>query len=341
MIQQSLVLRDFNVFAVQERHLPELVPNSALVRILATAICGSDIHGYAGVTGRRFPDQVMGHETCGIVEEVADPENSALLGKRVVINPVLSCQVCELCRSDREHVCKVRKVMGVTSGVDGAFAQYVVVPYRNLAEVKAHLTPELSTAVEPLAVGYHAVIRASLKLYDRVLIIGGGPIGQAVAFGCAREGFSNFIFSESAPAKREFLKKFAFQTVTPSELEAFYETHPRPTVVFDAVGNSRSFADAVKYADATARIVLVGMDTPELTIPSYEISAEERSILGSYCYTNSEFASTATWLGENSQLVAPFISHVVSMAEAPAMFAKLHSVSIESNRVVITQDART
>ena len=81
------------------------------------------------------------------------------------------------------------------------------------------------------------------------------------------------------------------------------------------------------------------MDTPDLAIPSYEVSADERTILGSYCYTNKEFADTAKWLGSNYQLVSPFISDVVPMAAAPAMFEKFHEGKFEYNRVVISQDA--
>lgn len=339
MSHLSLVLTDFNRFEVKERALAELTGDHAMVKILATAICGSDIHGSTGSTGRRFADQVMGHETCGIVEKVSDETNSQLLGRRVVINPVISCHQCEICLSGREYLCRSRRVLGVTKGVDGAFAQYVIVPVRNLALIGDDVSSTLATAVEPLAVGYHAVVRAELRPTDTVLIIGGGPIGQAVAFACARIGVTNFVVSEPSEPKRKFLSKFAFMSLAPSDLSGFFATSPKPTVVFDAVGNSHSFSDAFRFSDIAARIVLVGMDSPDLAIPSYEVSADERSILGSYCYTNKEFAETAQWLSSNSQLVAPFISDVTSMRNAPELFEKLHAGNFEYNRVVISQDA--
>jgi threonine dehydrogenase-like Zn-dependent dehydrogenase len=229
-------------------------------------------------------------------------------------------------------------VLGVTKGIDGAFAQYVTVPTANLAFIGDEVSSTLATAVEPLAVGYHAVVRADLRPNDTVLIIGGGPIGQAIAFACARIGVRDFVISEPSDSKRKFISNFAFMSLAPSDLSGFFESSAKPTVVFDAVGNAHSFRDAFRFSDIAARIVLVGMDTPDLAIPSYEISADERSILGSYCYTNKEFAETAQWLGSNSQLVAPFISDVTSMREAPKMFEKLHAGSFEYNRVVITQD---
>jgi threonine dehydrogenase-like Zn-dependent dehydrogenase len=339
MGHQSLVLTNFNEFEVKERTLVELTGENAIIKILATAICGSDIHGSSGSTGRRFPDQVMGHETCGIVEKVSAGTNSNLIGKRVVINPVISCHQCELCLGGKEYVCRSRKVLGVTKGVDGAFAQYVIAPTRNLAIVSEEVSPNLATAVEPLAVGYHAVVRAQVTSNDRVLIIGGGPIGQAIGLACIRIGVDEFLISEPSESKRNFISNFGFKSVSPGELAGIYGTSNKPTVVFDAVGNTFSFSDAFKYSDVAARIVLVGMDTPDLAIPSYEVSADERSILGSYCYTNDEFADTAKWLGSNHQLVAPFISDVTPMSKAPEMFEKLHTGSFEYNRVVISQDA--
>ena len=338
MNHQSLVLTNFNQFEVRERTLAELTGDNAIVRILATAICGSDIHGSNGSTGRRFPDQVMGHETCGVVEKVNAQTSAELIDTRVVINPVISCQQCELCLAGKEYVCRSRKVLGVTKGVDGAFAQYVIVPVRNLALISEEVSPILATAVEPLAVGYHAAIRADVRPNERVLILGGGPIGQAIGLACARIGVSNVLFSEPSESKREFISKFGFKSVSPKELQSVYETSAKPSVVFDAVGSTHSFGDAFKHSDVAARIVLVGMDTPELSIPSYEVSADERSILGSYCYTNKEFADTASWLGSNHKLVEPFISDVTPMSKAPEMFEKLRDGKFEYNRVVISQD---
>ena len=339
MSHQSLVLTNFNEFEVKERTLVELTGDNAIIKILATAICGSDIHGSSGSTGRRFPNQVMGHETCGIVEKVSSASSSDLIGRRVVINPVISCNKCELCLGGKEYVCRSRKVLGVTKGVDGAFAQYVIAPIRNLALISEEVSPVLATTVEPLAVGYHAVIRAGVKTSDRVLIIGGGPIGQAIGLACARIGVTDFLISEPSESKRKYISNFAFKSISPSELSSFYQKNSKPTVVFDAVGSTFSFSDAFKFSDVAARIVLVGMDTPELAIPSYEVSADERTILGSYCYTNKEFADTASWLGSNFQLVSPFISDVTPMSKAPEMFERLRAGDFEYNRVVISQDA--
>lgn len=338
MSHQSLVLTNFNNFEIKERNLTELTGEYAVVKILATAICGSDIHGSNGSTGRRFPDQVMGHETCGIVEKVSDNSNADLIGKRVVINPVFSCHECDQCFSGKEYVCRSRKVLGVTKGLDGAFAEYCIAPLRNLALISEEVSPNLSTAVEPLAVGYHAVIRANVSQNEKILILGGGPIGQAIGLACARLGARNFLFSEPSKSKRRFISKFGFDSVSPDQIESKFKSDRKPTVVFDAVGNTHSFKDAFLYSDTAARIILVGMDTPKLEFPSYEVSAEERSILGSYCYSTNEFTETAQWLSLKYRDVQPYITDVISMSEAPEIFKKLHANNFEFNRVVISQN---
>lgn len=338
MSHQSLVLTNFNQFEIKERNLTELAGEYAIVKILATAICGSDIHGSNGTTGRRFPDQVMGHETCGIVEKVSDKTSDHLIGKRVVINPVISCLKCDQCISEKEYICRSRKVLGVTKGVDGAFAEYIIAPVRNLALISEGVSPNLATAVEPFAVGYHAVIRANIEKNEKILILGGGPIGQAIGLACARLDAGNFLFSEPSKSKRQFISKFGFESVSPDELNSKIKSYGKPTVVFDAVGNNNSFKDAFSFSDIEARIVLVGMDTPNLEFPSYEVSADERSILGSYCYSNNEFTETAKWLSSNYREVQPFITDVTSMSQAPEIFKKLQDSTFEYNRVVISQN---
>lgn len=337
MNHQSLVLEAFNHFTLSAHEDAELFPNFARVQILATGICGSDVHGANGTTGRRHIGQVMGHETCAIVVTVNSKNSDHLLGKRVAINPVISCDECDCCLSGKEHLCRIRKVLGVTTGVDGAFAEFVNVPIKNLVVLDDLIPYVLATAIEPLSVGFHAVQRAQISDQDRVLVIGGGPIGQSVAFACARLGIEEILISEPSDSKRDFLTRLGFASLSPDSLNAYYsiEKESFPTVVFDAVGNKFSFKDAIAYSDVTARIVLIGMDAPDLTIPSYAISVDERSVIGSYCYTRSEFISTAHWLASNVEIVSPFISHKVSLAEAPAMFENLIAGNFEYNKVVI------
>lgn len=338
MVHQSLVLENFDHFVISTRDDAELLPNFARVQILATGICGSDIHGASGTTGRRYIGQVMGHETCAVVMAVNSKDSDYLVGKRVAINPVISCDECDYCLSGKEHLCRTRKILGVTPGVDGAFSEFVVVPNRNLVILDDRIPDVLATAIEPLSVGFHAVQRAQISTEDRVLVIGGGPIGQSVAFACGRLGIDEVLISEPIDSKHDFLTRLGFASLNPNQLHNYYSSKKEsfPTVVFDAVGNSFSFKDAIAYSDVMAKIVLIGMDAPDLTIPSYAISADERSVIGSYCYTRSEFISTANWLADNVELVSHFISHEAPLNDAPAMFKNLIAGNFEYNRVVIT-----
>jgi threonine dehydrogenase-like Zn-dependent dehydrogenase len=337
MSYQILIIENFNKLIIEERNFEKLEPGFARVQVLATAICGSDIHGANGSTGRRQLGQVMGHETSGIVDSVNDSTKQELVGRRVVINPLVSCGKCDCCLDDRAYLCRTRRIFGVSEGFDGAFAEYISVPVENLVEIDPIIPPHIATTVEPLAVGFHAVQRASLTPQDRVLIIGGGPIGQAIAFACLRLGITDFTISDPVAKKREFLEKFNFATIDPSELKSRFPTGSliRPNVVFDAVANKFSFNDAIAYSDVSSRIILIGMDAPELQIPSYAFSVDERSLIGSYCYTMDEFISTAKWLSENIKLMTPYISDLVALSDAPELFTRLANGYVDFNRIAI------
>ncbi|MGH3500648.1 MAG: zinc-dependent alcohol dehydrogenase, partial [Nocardioidaceae bacterium] len=175
---RALVLRDFGDLTVEARPDPVPGPGEALVRITATGICGSDLHGFTGESGRRAPGQVMGHETVATVH-TASGTGGPPAGSVVTVNPVLYCGRCPTCRAGREQACPDKKVIGVHPEVSSAFAELMAVPARNLVELPGTMPVEYGALVEPLAVGYHALRRGDCGSGDTVLVVGAGPIGQA------------------------------------------------------------------------------------------------------------------------------------------------------------------
>lgn len=152
---RALVLRDFGELMVERRTDPDPGPREALVRITATGICGSDLHGFTGESGRRAPGQVMGHETVGTVH-TPSRAGGPPAGTVVTVNPVISCGKCAACRSGREQACPDKRVIGVHTEVVSAFAELMAVPVGNLVQLPDAMPVEYGALVEPLAVGYHA-----------------------------------------------------------------------------------------------------------------------------------------------------------------------------------------
>lgn len=322
---------------IAEKDMPLPSKGEVAVKTIATGICGSDIHGLAGDTGRRSIGQVMGHETVGRVVNVAPGSDPSLVGKLVTINPVMSCGLCPMCLSHREEMCAEKWVLGVRADVDGAFAEYLTVPESSLVEL-----PELGleyhgALIEPLAVGYHALLRSVPRPDDRVLIIGAGPIGQAVAIASARLGLANVLVSEPDAARRSMIEELGFSAVTPDELEQALETklHGRATVVIDAVGSNSTLATAIANSVNGARVVLVGMASPEVTFSAYGLSTGERSIIGSFCYSRENFESTAVWVAENPETVEKVCGVKVPLVDGADVLNQLVSGTLVTSKVLL------
>ena len=298
---RALVLRDFYDIAVEER--PDPVPGSgqAVVEVIATGICGSDFHGYSGENGRRHPGQVMGHETVGRIYELGPDAEALSVGQLVTVNPVMSCGECWACQSGQEQWCSRRVVLGVAPEIPAAFADRVAVPAANIVPLPEDMPEELGALVEPMAVGYHAVRRGQPRPEDRVLVIGGGPIGQACLLAARRLGVQALALSDVSPSRRDLCARLGAEVVDPSAgdlPEAVADRLGGPaTLVVDAVGLSPTVADAMAASGLGSRIVLVGMGSPRLELSAYALSTEERALIGSFTYSAAEFADTAEWVG--------------------------------------------
>ena len=298
---RALVLHGDYDIRVEERPDPRPDPGQVAVEVIATGICGSDFHGYSGENGRRHPGQVMGHETVGRIAEVGPGVEGLATGQLVTVNPVLGCNDCPACSAGQQQWCSRRVVLGVAPEISAAFAERVVVRASNIVSLPEEMPEELGALVEPLAVGWHAVRRGQAVAEDRVLVIGGGPIGQACLLAARRMGVDNLALSDVSASRRELCAKLGAQVVDPSAgdlAEAVAESLGGPaTLVLDAVGVTRTVADALAASALGGRVVLVGMGSPQLDLAAYAVSTGERSLIGSFTYNAAEFAETAAWVG--------------------------------------------
>jgi threonine dehydrogenase-like Zn-dependent dehydrogenase len=324
---RALVFHGPGDIRVERRPDPAPAPGELLVRVLATGICGSDLHGYTGENGRRHPGQVMGHETVGRVvggEGVPD-------GTLVTVNPVLGCGRCPACAAGTAQLCPTRRVIGVDPTISSAFAELMTVPAPNAVVLPDGVPEEHGALVEPLAVGYHAAVRGGVGPDDRVLVAGGGPIGQACALAARRLGASSVLVSEPHPGRRALVERLGFVAVPPGELAATTDH----TVVLDAVGSSASLRGAFEASTPGSRVVLVGMNAPDVTLGAYAISTFERSVIGSFCYPAREFQATAEWVATRPPELAHLVDARVPLDEAPAAFAGLAAGALDASKVLV------
>ena len=336
---RALVLRGFYDIAVEERPDPAAGPGQVVVEVIATGICGSDFHGYSGENGRRHPGQVMGHETVGRVRELGPDVEGIAIGQLVTVNPVMSCGECWACLSGQEHWCSRRVVLGVAPEIPAAFADRVAVPAENIVRLPENMPEELGALVEPMAVGYHAVRRGQPRPEDRVLVIGGGPIGQACLLAARRLGVRAMALSDVSPSRRDLCARLGAEVIDPSTgnlPEAVAGRLGGPaTLVVDAVGVSQTVADSMAASGLGSRIVLVGMGSPRLDLSAYALSTEERTLIGSFTYNAAEFADTAEWVGIVPDGIETLIDGRVGWEGAPQSFDDLARGRSAASKILV------
>jgi threonine dehydrogenase-like Zn-dependent dehydrogenase len=350
---RALVFRGPWDLGVETREDPRPADGEVLIRVTATGICGSDIHGFTGENGRRHPGQVMGHETVGRVvdwtaggrqpAEPAEPAgrvNTALApGALVTVNPVIACGACPACRAGTEQSCPSRRVIGVAPDIESAFADAMVVPARNVVPLPEDMPEEYGALVEPLAVGYHAADRGGCTERDAVLVVGGGPIGQACLLAARRLGAQRVVVSEPNPHRRDLVTALGAVAVDPTAgdtAEAVAAALGGPaTLVLDAVGASASLADAMTCSAFGARVVLVGMNSPRIELAAYAVSTEERTLIGSFCYSARHFRETAEWVGGAPAELRHLVDGRVDLDGAVAAFAELAKGESQASKVLV------
>lgn len=326
---RSLILKGPGVLAVEERPDPVPGPGEAVVVPEAIGICGSDVHGYAGESGRRTAGMTMGHELYGRVIEVglsAAGAPAPEVGANVVLNPVLGCGACVRCAAGEPNICSYRTVIGVDAPYQGGYSERLLVPAASLVSID----PGVGTAaslVEPLAVALHAVAQAGVRRGDRVAVLGSGMIGLGCVWAALRAGAASVHATDMDAAKTALAADLGARGVTVGERtlrDALDDDGiDEVDVVVDAVGLSATLAEGLDVVRAGGTVAVVGMGTPQLTVPAWPLITRERRVIGTFCYSDPHFAD-AVLAVERKELVAQtFVDREIGLDEAPAAFADL------------------
>ena len=270
---------------VSYREVPDPVPNqdNVLIKIKAVGICGSDMHAYLGHDERRPAPLILGHEAAGIIS--GGDRN----GERITINPLVSCGTCWACCNSRENICPNRQIISMPPR-EGAFAQYVTMPERNLVAVPSDYCLQKAALVEPLAVGWHtaklAVRAIDLSMEKRALVIGGGAIGLATALALKAMGIDDIVISEFNPLRREYLRDHIDAKVVEKTDVSF-------PIIIDAVGFGSTRALASQLVSPGGVIAHVGLGDKADGIDIRRSTLQEITFIGTYAYTAQDFRDTA------------------------------------------------
>jgi len=286
---RALVYDGPHMFHIEERPLPEPGPGEVRLRTAYVGICGSDLHGYTGESGRRVPGMVMGHEASGWVEAVGQGVTTSVIGQAVTFNPAVACDGS--CGHNVDNHCTRLRVIGVTPDYQGAFADAIVVPADRVVPLDG-LSMEWGAAAEPMAVALQAVRRAGVRPGDSVLIIGGGMIGQCIALAARLEGAGWITVSEGIKFRRRLAMQAGFDAVTPEQVTELLPVNR----AFDAVGVTATASLAIRSLVKGGTACFVGLGRPEVSIPLFDVVVPERIIVGTFAYTDAVFRQTVEHL---------------------------------------------
>ncbi|HIE9814385.1 TPA: zinc-binding alcohol dehydrogenase family protein [Klebsiella pneumoniae] len=275
-----------------ERALPELKEGEALLKVKAVGVCGTDIHAFAGRQPFFSYPRVLGHEICGVVEEVGSAVRGIKKGQRYSVIPCVPCGVCPACQEGKTNCCENVSLYGVHQ--DGGFSEYLAVRQENLVELPDSLSSSTGALVECFAIGAHAARRAEIKPQQNVLVVGAGPIGLTVAVIAKARGGRVVVADIDAARRKQISEKIGVETLDPSdenyinELKALFDGQLACTLL-DATGNKASMSRSVELIRHGGKIVFVGLYIGELVLDDPTFHKKETTLLASRNATREDF----------------------------------------------------
>lgn len=326
---KALIYKGPNKLEIQDMPKPVPGEKEILLKVKACGICGSDVHGYLGITGRRLEPMIMGHEFSGEVVELGDnTELGFKVGDRVAIQPCVSCWQCDKCKAGYNNVCENRRFMGAMD-YNGAMVEYMAVPEKLAYKLPEDISYGVGALIEALAVAYSGIKKAGNLEGKNVVIIGGGAIGQLVLMCAKVQNPKKIVLSDLSDFRLSTAKELgADATINPhgkdfeeEVLRAF--DGEKADVAIEAVGIGPTVSQALSSLKSQGTCVWIGNSAQTIEVNMQEIVTGELKIIGSYLYTHEEFGEAIDFIHENQVDLSELISKELTLEEAPQMFEDL------------------
>lgn len=327
---------------ILERERPQPGQGEVLVRIRACGICGSDVHGYLGLTGRRLAPMVMGHEFAGEIAQLGPGLTRGFsVGDRVTVQPLDFCGHCVNCENGDTNACENRRYFGVLD-CDGAFQEYLCVPEKLLFCLPENLSFIEGSFIEPLAVSYCGVKKAGDLRGKTVLIAGGGTIGLLALCVVKTQGAKRIIVSDLSDFRLSIAKKLGADEVIKPESGRFREQLLAANggelvdVSIEAVGIAPTVAQALEALKSRGKCVWIGNSARMIEVNMQTVVTRALSIYGTYTFTHREFGETLDFLAKSGLDLKALVSREVSLEEAVDVFDELAASVDRYLKVVVT-----
>lgn len=329
---KALTLTNYKQLEIAESATPEPASDELLIRIAACGICGSDVHGYDGSTGRRIPPIVMGHEAAGVVEAVGTAVSGFRPGDRVTFDSTVSCGQCFFCLRGQVNLCDQREVIGVSTPTFrrmGAFAEYVTVPARIGYQLPANMPFPHAALIEAVSVAVHAVSLSPITLEDTVAIVGAGMIGLLTLQAARLAGAGEVLVIDIDDRRLELARGLGATRIFNSGSKTVVDDCLQFTagrgadVAFDCVGVSATVNLAIDIARKGGAVTLVGNVAPTVEMPLQSVVTRQIRVQGS-CASSGEYPKCISLISRGAISVDSLLTAVAPLEDGPRWFQRLY-----------------
>ena len=340
---KALILEKYKTLHYCETDEPQIQSNEVLVRIKSCGICGSDVHGFDGSTGRRRPPVIMGHEASGVIEKIGSDVDGWQEGGRVTFDSTIYCNECDNCRKGFVNLCSNRKVIGVSCEDyrrDGAFAEYIAVPQHILYRIPDNVTFDQAAMIEPLSVAFHAANMASHPIGSSAAVVGTGKIGMLLIQTLRMYGFGTIIAVKRSSSQKELLEKIGADHCVFTDTEDAAKRVNEITngqgvdFVFEAAGNESSINLCVEICKRNGEIILVGNSAPRVTIPLQAVVTKQLHLSGSGA-SSGEYPACLDAISRGLINVDLLIGTRAPLSEGQYWFDKLYENHDNNLKVIL------
>ncbi len=341
---KALLLSEYSRLDFVDVPMPRPGPDDVLIKVEACGICGSDVHGYDGSSGRRIPPLVMGHEAAGSVAATGANVTDLHEGQHVTFDSTVYCGQCEYCRRGEMNLCEFREVLGVATSDfkrQGAFAEYLVVPRRIVHTVPADLAFSDAAMVEPLSVAVHAVKLSEVPQNATALVVGAGMIGLLVLQALREAGCTNVIVSDVDDTRLELAKELgASATINAKSSDTVAEVKRHTAgvgvdVALEAVGSTPTVKTAIESVRRGGTVTLIGNIAPTVEIPLQVVVSRQIRLQGTAA-SSGEYPECIDMLANKKVSLKPLISMVAPLGDGAQWFDRLHSREANLMKVILT-----
>ena len=329
---KALVLSEYKHLAIEESPKPQPADDELLIRIRACGICGSDVHGFDGSTGRRIPPIVMGHEAAGVIEAVGRGVRSFRVGDRVTFDSTVYCGDCFYCRRGQVNLCDRREVIGVSTPLFrrmGAFAEYVTVPERIAYALPDTMPFAYAALIEAASVAVHGASLTPLEPGDAAVVVGAGMIGLLTLQAIREAGAERVFVVDVDDTRLEMARGLgATETFNSKTQNVVAEIQKRTEgrgadVALECVGITDAIGLAIESVRKGGAVTLVGNVAPKIELALQSVVSRQIRLQGS-CASCGEYPECIAMMADGRIRVEPLISAVAPLEDGARWFQRLY-----------------